>query len=491
MADSFIYRLNESTVIKTDDYTLFDIVDIETGDYYTKKVSYGTLVKQLTSGIINDVQSKLNTLQSTLNLANAEILKKLDKNGLEFSSSEIITGILSINNRLSVFDVADFNKDIDLHKNKIKNLAEPTDDSDAVNKKYIDDKFSTLNIPNLGNYLLKNGDTMDGFLTLPSTTPYEDYHAATKKYVDDKLPSNTYLPISGGTLTGNLIVLTPTSDNHPATKKYVDDRIITTGEYLPLSGGTMIGNLSVIHPSLDNHAATKKYVDGKVPNINIYLPLSGGTMTGDLFVAENPVNDSQVANKAYVDSKSIGNLYLPLSGGNMTGALSVLDPTLPLQAVNKKYADAFNPSGKYVLNSGGTMTGTLVLSGYTETLQSFDFGTAGALTINCATGNYNNNILLNLNANITHFDFINIAPTTNLKTYTFTFFIRQKGNIPNFYDITWQVLTAVGGYTNVKWASGTYTAGGPNITKLYDAVDIISLSRINGEWYGFSSGQNF
>ena len=42
--------------------------------------------------------------------------------------------------------------------------------------------------------------------------------------------------------------------------------------------------------------------------------------------------------------------------------------------------------------------------------------------------------------------------------------------------------------TKVVFASG---AEAPIACKLTEGVDIVSISRLNGKWYGFSSGQAF
>jgi hypothetical protein len=367
MADSFIYNLNESTVIKSTDFTLFDVVDTNTGEYFTKKVSYNTLVQQLTSGVIGTLQSRIDTLQSTLNVANQEISKKLDKTGLLLSNNEKMTGPLSINASLSVFDVAHFIKSINLQKNKIINLGTPQNDFDGVNKKYVDDKFNALNIPNASNLILKAGDIMTGFLTLPSNTPTNQTHAATKKYVDDKVPINAFLPLSGGNVTGPLYIQAPTIDTNPATKAYVDSKLVT-GNFVRLSGDTMTGNLSVLEPLLDNHAATKKYVDDKLSNIGngVFVPLAGNvSMTGSLSVS-TPTLPLHAVTKKYVDDRIPAANFLNISGGSMTGPLSVNSPNTNTEAATKGYVDSRFPTNAFLPLAGGTVTGPLYIQTPTQ-----------------------------------------------------------------------------------------------------------------------------
>lgn len=367
MADSFIYNLNESTVIKSTDFTLFDIVDTNTGEYFTKKVSFNTLVQQLTSGVVTTLQTRIDTLQSTLNVSNQEISKKLDKSGLLLSNNERMTGPLSINASLSVFDVAHFIKSINLQKNKIINLGTPQNDFDGVNKKYVDDKFTSLNIPNASNLILKAGDVMTGFLTLPSTTPTNPSHAATKKYVDDKTQTTAFLPLSGGTVTGPLYIQSPIIDTNPATKAYVDSKIVL-GNFVRLSGDTMTGNLSVLEPLLDNHAATKKYVDDKLLNLGngVYVPLAGNvSMTGSLSVS-TPTLPLHAVTKKYVDDRIPTANFLNISGGSMTGPLSVNSPNTNTEAATKGYVDSRFPTNAFLPLAGGTVTGPLYIQTPTQ-----------------------------------------------------------------------------------------------------------------------------
>jgi hypothetical protein len=94
--------------------------------------------------------------------------------------------------------------------------------------------------------------------------------------------------------------------------------------YLPLSGGTLTGPLTLAgSPANANQAANRSYVDAGDATVlaaaNTKLPLAGGTLTGTLTLAGPPTQPLQAATKAYVDSGS----FLPISGGALTGGLSV------------------------------------------------------------------------------------------------------------------------------------------------------------------------
>jgi len=491
MADSFINRLNESTSVKAADFTVFDIVDNNTGQYFTKKVSFDTITKAITGNVTTNLQSQIDTLQTSINNATTDLDNKLDKRGFAFNPpNNKMTGTLSVNSTLSVFDVANFSNSIDLHNNKILNLADPISALDAVNKRYVDARYNSISIPSSTNYVAKTGDTMTGSLEL-SLTPTVSSHAVNKKYVDDLLSTAKFVRLAGNTMTGFLSAnADPVLPNHVANKKYVDDNI-NTGKFVPLSGGSMTGFLSAhADPLLQGHAATKKYVDDKL-SPTLYLPISGGTMTGALSV-NTPTLSGHAASKSYVDSKVPSTAYIPLTGGALTGPLSALQPSQPSHVATKKYVDDNSTLGIFLPLSGGSMTGNLVLSGYSETLHSKVMTTDDQVSLilgspyNTGTS-ISNNIEISLGGNITGF---NITPNNlaNDIIITFTLFITQKGTLTSgFKNVTWTTVEPTS-TVPIYWADGL---AGPTITKVENRTDIVTISKINGKWYGFSSGQNF
>lgn len=90
-----------------------------------------------------------------------------------------------------------------------------------------------------------------------------------------------YLQLTGGTMTGPLILSgTPTQAFQAATKQYIDNMIAATNNnfanYLPLAGGTLNGNLTMGgtatltlsgDPTVAAQAATKNYVDVRTSGI--------------------------------------------------------------------------------------------------------------------------------------------------------------------------------------------------------------------------------
>ena len=185
------------------------------------------------------------------------------------------------------------------------------------------------------------------------------------------IADSTKLPITGGTMTGDLTLKgNPTADLMAATKKYVDDSIASVGGGDVLAAGnnsftgantfqnlvTMVGGvvftsgtttlawknatqiIATINASTytgNSATATKLQTARKIngvsfdgtANITIAdstkLPITGGTMTGDLTLKGNPTADLMAATKKYVDDSiaSVGGGDVLAAGNNsFTGA---------------------------------------------------------------------------------------------------------------------------------------------------------------------------
>ena len=341
--------------------------------------------------------------------------------------------IKSFNEKTQIGFKLDKNNNYDMQQKRLANLAEAVDAADAITKHQMEvglsNKSDQTNVLLLdgrnhmtgdldmrGNKIILPGeiDMNRKLITNLDTDQNQDLSAVNmatlktnirqkvdKKYVDDKFVKKT-----GGTLTGDLIlvhdcypvqgntnkavsyetqreiflsrkesfpmqadinmnnnflqnVATPTSSHHGANKCYCDYNFLNRQK-----GGRIMGSLSMNQndlfeipaPKYGSSAVNKNYVDAKI-SIGNYLPLSGGTLTGDLDMNDNkiiniatPTLEKDSANKSYVDSKVGPGNYLPLSGGTLSGNLDMDDnkilklkePTAELDGANKHYVDCVN-----------------------------------------------------------------------------------------------------------------------------------------------------
>lgn len=223
----------------------------------------------------------------------------------------------------------EFYKSISANKG-ITNLPAPTNDSDAVNKEYVDDNFAT-------KVQLTSGQVVpmkSGAATYDSSGFNISQTYATKTYVNEKLSSvyvykgsvasYSKLPISGLT-TGDVYNVEDTGMNYAWTGSKWDalGSTIDTSAFVLKSGDTMSGMLTV-NSSVAMQTGTVQTVgsDNKsIVNRGFALAKAGDTMTGNLKVDEidNTYGNALVRYKS-TESKNVfgGSNYDCVLMGNST-----------------------------------------------------------------------------------------------------------------------------------------------------------------------------
>jgi hypothetical protein len=178
--------------------------------------------------------------------------------------------------------------------------------------------------------------------------------------------TSSYLPLTGGTLTGALTLSgAPTTDLHAATKKYVDDAdalavkktdVVTTGGTAAQAGKVpgLDANGKISSTMLPAAATGSMTLKGA---IDPTAAAPTGAVKGDYYVANAAGTSTWVGingqavksgdslifdgtNWHIVPSEQDLAAYLPLAGGTLTGALTLPGaPTGNLEAATKKYVD--------------------------------------------------------------------------------------------------------------------------------------------------------
>ena len=256
--------------------------------------------------------------------------------------------------------------DIYLRKNKLGGLPQPTNDGDAVTKKYVDDKTKNLFIDENDNIAFGLNVDMEGNQVLGLPEPTTDQEPATKKYVDDLqtqyIDKRGNIKFDRNINVGNhriFAVKDPKKDYEATNKKYVDDTINkrlqeekdnflpqdpATKEYVDeaikqVAGGDILvskegvfikanGHYRATAPlDIDNHkmenlpdpvddkdAVNKKYIDGIVENLTLKQGLireNGGFNLVDSYINMNfnnirnvglPKDESDAVPRRFVDS---------------------------------------------------------------------------------------------------------------------------------------------------------------------------------------------
>ena len=298
--------------------------------------------------------------------------------------------------------------DIDMSGNEVIGLDDPSSDSSAASKKYVDDEIAK--VPTGGGGLDQATADNRYLQKTDALATYETQTDASNTYLSKTDATSTYAPVdasytksesdnkyslkgsgggggglsaSGFTMTGDidmgsnkiLKLADPITPKSATNKEYVDNN------FLSKHGGLILGNIAMSGQSITNlnpvpqnfnDAVTKKYVDDSI-SLAGGLSITGITMQGDINMSghnvtelSDPTNDDMAASKGYVESN-----FLDLAGGAMVGDIDMggyeiknmlRTPTTDLSAVTKKWVSDEFPTKQEVLG-GFTLTGALNLSG--------------------------------------------------------------------------------------------------------------------------------
>ena len=340
--------------------------------------------------------------------------------------------------------------DLQMGGHKITNLAEPTDNTDAASKEYVDD---TITVSLVGNYIpvgqkgQANGvASLDGSGKVPNEQlPPMDYVPTSRTVNGHALSAditldaedvgarpNTWTPSAedvgaipnpiGGT-PGQVLTKTSTGEEWSdapsglpeggsegqVIKKTADGAEWDDAEWLPLSGGTMSGDINMADPTSDyNPSITANGIKndaspwiqwsvGDLGKHNLRIGTDGGymrfapesdggaclltisaqyglSMSGDqIRNLGDPTQPQDAATKQYVDTKLSTKLTTPtgtqgqLLGFTADNTVGAVDA--PESGLTQEQADE-----RYLQLTGGTLTGDLTLSanGGTTTISPQD-----------------------------------------------------------------------------------------------------------------------
>ncbi|MGA8528759.1 MAG: hypothetical protein WB622_03530 [Acidobacteriaceae bacterium] len=197
----------------------------------------------------------------------------------------------------------------------------------------------------------------DGFVSINLTPnagslPAGNYYTAVYHLSDGTVNQEYWVVPSSGTaaIASVRAQLQPsTVAVQPVSQAYVNGAIASlSGSYLPITGGTLTGSLTLsTDPTASSQAATKHYTDQLAA---AQLPLAGGTLTGPLTVPN--LYAKQLEGRLYADQMQSG------SGSNNGIAMSLADclsytyacqvvaPALYAQTESQPWAgiDVFGPN---------------------------------------------------------------------------------------------------------------------------------------------------
>lgn len=327
-------------------------------------------------GQIDTINQQITTINQAISSIREEISNITEQiAGITSSITNLTNRVQTVEGKVTTIEgnISDIQGDITNIEGDITNINNALDDI----------KGGTTELP----YVKKAGDTMSGALNMGSNkvsavaTPTDDADAATKKYVDDKVSGAAYkLPIASGSTLGGIKVGTGLNVTADGTLSATGTG--ETGDYLPLSGGTMKGGIIMQDgTSLDLAQTGSLYND----NGNTVLKGTGpvvamGTQVKVQNEGGDPVQIKNVANATENgDAVNKGQLDSGLSGKADSSALD--DKADKSTVDNIVNGTTVLP---YVKKSGDTMTGPLNFgtTGHIEAVENnLIVGAVGSPTI--------------------------------------------------------------------------------------------------------------
>ena len=352
--------------------------------------------------------------------------------------------------------------------------------------------------PGVGFNLTSDGNyDMVGKKLTNVGNPSSNTDAATKKYVDEN---------SGGGKTSLLTVdsnidmknsfrilnlKTPSNSSEPVTKNYAESNFFYRDGSKTMSGDIDMNNKKIKNlplPSANGEAATKKYVDDNKVDGSVFVKLDGTrSMTGDLNMSNkrilnipNPNGPKQPTPLAYTDIA-----YLHVDGSNkMTnnlnmdnkGIINLKTPTNAADAATKKYVDDKSTPqdlSPYIKKDGSVpMTGDLKMMGHNIILLEDPIYGGDA-----ATKKYVDDLLHSSQVQPSHykdeFSYLmsDASQWTDEITTRTSFIMKKIADLPpnkgNFHDYNHKVI-----YTEiVKYSRGYNYKMGINFYRLPREVD--------------------
>ena len=212
---------------------------------------------------INNINTEITNIKQDITTVEGDYVKKAGDTmtgNLTMGLNQIVmdTGHIAAGNNTLLFEGY---PEIDVDGAKISMVADPVDAMDATNKKYVDD--AVANVKPTGDYLPLTGGTMSGDINMGVNNSVRFGAANYALYQNEG--------------TGHL-VLTGNSNTD-----IVEMNNIGTVQF---GNETTIQNVKT--PTNNGDAAPKSYVDGQIAvakndvyeQIQNYLPLTGGTLTG-------------------------------------------------------------------------------------------------------------------------------------------------------------------------------------------------------------------
>ena len=337
------------------------------------------------------------------------------------------------------------------------------------------DTYATTSLTAAGRAILDDADAAAQRTTLGLTigTDVQAYDAGLQS-------------ISGLTTSANQMIYTTASDTYATTSLTAAGRAIlddadAAAQRTTLGLGTMATQAS----------GSVSITGGTISGITDLAIADGGTGASDAGTARTNLgltigtnvqawdaNLDQIAALTPTDGNFIvgnGSAWIVESGATVLASLGITASAAELNYNDITTLGTSQASKVVTANASGdvTLSEELTAKSYNETYATAS-SSAGALTINCETGNV---FQVTLTEDVTSTSFAN--PPASGTAYGFTLRVVQDSTAR---AITWPAA--------VKWRSGGFA---PALSQASGAIDVFMFftTDAGANWYGFTAGQDF
>ena len=338
-----------------------------------------------------------------------------------------LTGAQTIAGAKTFSDAAALNGGATVPTGKVLTITDaPSANTDAANKKYVDDSVSPLatdaDVVHLaGAETITGAKTFSAGIVIPTgvditltDAPVNNTDAANKKYVDDSLSDLA---------SDTRLVHTTGDESISGDKTFTDEVVLSGGASVPTNKVLTITDA----PTNNTDAANKKYVDDTVAGSTVVHTTGTETVGGvktfsdgiviptgkDITLTDAPSANTDAANKKYVDDTVAGSTVVHTSGTETIGGA-------------KTFSDAATFSSAVSLNGGATVPTGKVLT----------ITDAPSANTDAANKKYVDDSVSPLAADADVVHLAGAETITGAKTFSAAVTLSAGATVPTGYDIT-------------------------------------------------------
>ena len=291
---------------------------------------------------------------------------------------------------------------VDTSNKKIINVADPTADQDAANKRYVDN-LNNQNVKLTGDQSIGGNKTFTQPITIP--TPTADNNAATKQYVDNAIQNIT--PGSGGSIDTSNFATLNTNQTITGVKTF-DNQVIIRKDGTPLIlRAVSPGKIYMLMKGADDTANFSLGANSS----NTSLEVNRGDLTITTQQANKNVNFENIARIKF--NRSVLEIGTEINAGFGGGEVKFIPEDNSTKTLKFYNANATDQRRFNLLIAEPTEANNPATKNYVDTAIANSSGSIPQQTLNQINNNTNNITTLQNKVNDNTTNINNLTNKTN------------------------------------------------------------------------------